>query len=109
MVAITSWDNLNWGINHFFSKGGGITRITLREILTVYKHNLALSKEPDFLHASFKLCILHAFFGFERIWAKARVRALFMKKYNFFDSKSILTSLNALEKICAQKIHLRSL
>ena len=41
--------------------------------------------------------ILHAFFGFEGICAKVRARALFEEKYDFFDSKSMLTSLIALE------------
>ena len=61
------------------------------------KHNLELS-ETDFLDANAELCILHAFFGIEGIWAKvrARVRA-FWEKYDFFDSKSMLTSLIALE------------
>ena len=53
-------------------RGGGRKGITFREILTVYKHDLALSMswEADFLHESLKLSILHAFFGLERIRAK---------------------------------------
>ena len=45
-------------------------------------------------NANSELCILHAFFGLEGILIK--VRALFVKKCDFFDSKSMLTSLIAL-------------
>ena len=62
----------------------------------VFKHNLELSYEADFLRANSELYfLLHAFFGFEGI--RAKVRALFVKKCNFFYSKLMLTSLIALE------------
>ena len=66
-------------------------------------------------NANSELCILHAFFGLEGILIK--VRALFVKKCDFFDSKSMLTSLiglgtfflTLLKQICAEKIYLQRL
>jgi hypothetical protein len=49
------------------------------------------------LHASSPICIVTAKCNFKKIGAKVRARALLVKKYDFFDIKSSLTSLIALE------------
>ena len=69
--------------------------------------------EADVLHASIKLCILHAFFGFERIWAKVHAHFLSKIRLDFINSIwtfiLILLKKNALKKLLATSALVRRL
>ena len=63
-----------------------------RENLTVFKHNLELSWNADFLHVNSKLCIVNAKFGFKKIEHKCD--CAFWWKMWLFRIFAILTPWN---------------
>ena len=74
--------------------------ITFRKIL--FKHNLVLSQDADFLHDNSLICIVTAKCNFKK--TGANVRARFQLKKTIFSSFHVL-SLNELECIASTELN----
>ena len=93
-----------WPLSLDKIEGGG--HKTFIENYTVVEH-WRLSYEADFMYVNLKLCTLHAFIGFERIWAKLRARApVRMLQYLFWPkwitSAQLPINRHTTCKICAK-------